>query len=229
MKLIHPHCREHLTGEDLHFLGTVLAGSQREEKFLAELLNDTAARDEILDNRLLVDAIQDSPCLLRISTCLYFYILVRNGFRQHGIGSREAADYVAELLAEFSELRRTTRPVEEMDRAFEYLVDIMQAAAEHPRDPSGFVLHCHLGNYALFLSGLYPDRIRERERRRAAPGISYYESLGRAGFSVASAQPLALEFELRSLLADLSSGFHDLRLALNDIANRVLFLRLAPT
>ena len=42
-------------------------------------------------------------------------------------------------------------------------------------------MRAHLGNYALWLSGLFPDYIEARHWRRGAPDLDYYEEMGRRG------------------------------------------------
>lgn len=223
MRLILPHCRDHFTGEDISFLMDVFAVPEHKRHLLSDFINDQALRDQMLDDEHLVCAIQDTPRLVNISSCLYFYVLVRHCFMRRGIDDRGVADYVAELLAEFSELSRLLSPLGEEHGRFEYLYDIMKSASELEKKESGFALRCHLGNYSLFLSGLFPRLIEERKQRRSAPGIDYYEKMGSASFKMASSQRLASEFEISSVLSLLADAFHELRVALNDMTERYLF------
>lgn len=227
MNVIQPHCRDHLTAGDVDFLVSVLSDSGHEASFITSLLSDPEARDRILDAPSLVQALQDSAALLKISACLYFYILVRHSLRRRNMDSRLVADYIAEMLAEFLHYRRVVSPYQDSDRTYEYLIDLMQSAAT-PNNESAFICQCHLGNYALFLSGLYPERITAREKRRAAPGLDYFENMGRSGFQAASACPLAEEFEIRELLKELAEDFHPLRLALNAMTQQYLFITPPP-
>src|SRR2546422_11730142 len=71
---------------------------------------------------------------LRISTHFYFYVLVRHVFKRSGIEDRVVADYVAEVLAEYSRIENTrcvvrTRP-EPLDSFFEMLT-ALQTADDH--------------------------------------------------------------------------------------------------
>jgi hypothetical protein len=227
MHVIQPNCRNHLTAGDIDFLVSALADTRHESAFLTSLLSDDAARDQILDNPELIKAIQDSDVLLKISSCLYFYLLVRHSLLKGGIESRQLADYVAEMLAEFSDYHRAVTPLQDSVKPYEYLVDLVESAASPNREVA-FAVNCHLGNYTLFLSGLFPDRIVARQKTKAAPGIDYFEKMGRTGFHAASKLHMAAEFDLEKLLEELSVEFHAVRLALNAMTQRYLFTAPVP-
>lgn len=224
MKMILPNCRNHLTAQDVEFILAVLGRGDKERKLLSEFLTDRVARDIILDNGKLLDAIQDQPESLRISCYLYFYLLVRHSLKHLALNDEEVADYVAELLAEFSQEARRVRPIPGDSRAFEYLVDMIQARVAC-RDDERFLLRAHLGNYALFMTGLFWERIAYKERTHGAPGIDYYERIGSDSFQEASRDHLAEEFGVSSVLERLAQGFHHVRLALNDMTQRFLAIR----
>jgi hypothetical protein len=76
----------------------------------------------------------------------------------------------------------------------------------------------------LFLSGVFPDRIRFCAERTGAPGITYYEGLGRAHYRAASDHRLARKYELQSIFDTLAERFQDTRLALNDLRERLISL-----
>ena len=222
MKVIRPNCRDHLTGNDVDFIVAVLAHSAREAGCLTQLLADSDSRDRVLDNNHLLDAIQDHAEHLTISGQLYFYLLVRHAFQQLGLDDRTVTDYVAELLAEFSESHQLACPVDLPNAAPECVVDMilsMQDRGEAER----FSVSAHIGNYALFMTGLYPERIAARRERRGAPGINYYESMGSRHYDVASHSPLADKYGVSSVFQDLSGAFHDVRTALNNMRERFLF------
>ncbi len=86
-----------------------------------------------------------------------------------------------------------------------------------------FRIMTHLGNYALWLSGLYPDHIEQRRWRRGGPDLEYYEELGRLGFRMAAEHMLAQEHGLSALYAEASERFVALRLALNSVSDTLLF------
>src|SRR4026208_1444475 len=102
MKLIQPNCRFQFTPEDIDFIVNVLHPKVKNADTLLTLLADEESRDLILDDETLFRAVLEDRKCLRISTHFYFYILVRHVFRKSHLPERALADYVAELLADFS-------------------------------------------------------------------------------------------------------------------------------
>jgi hypothetical protein len=100
----------------------------------------------------------------------------------------------------------------------------MLAALRQADDRTSFSIRVHIGNYSLFLSGVFPERIRFRAEARGFPGLSYYEGLGRTQYRVASDHRLAHRYDLANVLNTLSERFGATRLALNDIAERLFSL-----
>ena len=97
----------------------------------------------------------------------------------------------------------------------------MLAALQSADERTGFFIRAHIGNYSLFLSGVFPERVRFRAEVRGFPGIEYYDALGRAHFRAASDHRLARRYELAEIFNTLSERFGTTRLALNDIADRL--------
>ncbi|MGH7506452.1 MAG: hypothetical protein ACRELX_12405, partial [Longimicrobiales bacterium] len=81
----------------------------------------------------------------------------------------------------------------------------------------------HLGEHALWLSGLFPDHITARVQRRGAPGLTYYEALGSTGFRMAADYRDAERHGLDRVYRDCAESFPALRVALNRIADRHIF------
>ncbi|HWQ91215.1 MAG TPA: hypothetical protein VN673_06065, partial [Clostridia bacterium] len=105
----------------------------------------------------------------------------------------------------------------------EYFFEML-SALRTADDRTGFFLRVHIGNYSLFLSGVFPGRIRFRAEARGFPDVRYYEGLGRAHYRMASDHRLAQRYEMAGLLGTLSERFETLRLALNDVADRLMTL-----
>src|SRR5215471_14322377 len=102
MKVIQPNCRAQFAAEDIEFILSVLGAKIGTAECLIQLLSDEESRDLILDNEALLHALLERRGCLRVSTRFYFYILVRQVFRRADLQDRAVADYVAEVLAEFS-------------------------------------------------------------------------------------------------------------------------------
>jgi len=103
-----------------------------------------------------------------------------------------------------------------LDYFFEMLTALRTAD-----DRTSFLIRAHIGNYSLFLSGVFPDRIRFRAEARGFPDLKYYESLGRTYYRMASDHKLAQRYAVDKVLNTLAERFQTTRLALNDIADRL--------
>jgi hypothetical protein len=222
MNVITPNCRVQFTAEDVAFIMAVL-GKKDDGPSLVALLTDPETRDLILDDDALFHALLEQRCCLRVSSRFYFYILVRHVLRESGIGDRPLADYVAELLAEYSRAGRGRLVAPGHAGPLEYFFEML-AALQDADERTAFCIRAHIGNYSLFLSGIFPEHIRHRAERRACPDLKYYEALGRINFHVAGGHRLARRYDVAAIFEALSSQFANIRLALNDLAGRIFSL-----
>jgi hypothetical protein len=225
MNIIRPTCRERFTAEDIDFVVSVLDADQSQTSILADLLTDPDARDLILDDDRLLRAVLENIHCLRISSRLYFYVLVRRVLREAGIQDRTLADYVAEMLTVFTSTHRTRNPLPDQASPMNYLVDMM-TAMQTADARERFLIRAHLGNYALFLAGLFPGHVRNKTERRAAPNLGYYEGVGQTSYRIAGDHYLADQLELGPVFRTLSVQFHTTRLALNDLSDRLMWLEV---
>jgi hypothetical protein len=81
----------------------------------------------------------------------------------------------------------------------------------------------HLGEYALWLAGIFPEYIEARRLRRGGPDVPYYEALGRRGYGMASDHVLADVTGLEPVFRTAAERFPTLRGALNGLSDRVGF------
>ncbi|MEW6303037.1 MAG: hypothetical protein AB1705_06175, partial [Verrucomicrobiota bacterium] len=190
---------------------------------LTELLADEQARDAILDDESLFRALLEKPACLRVSTHFYFYVLARHVLRRAGIEDRTVADYVAELLAEYSDIARTRCVPPGQAKPLDYVFEML-GALQHADEHTTFLLRAHIGNHTLFLAGVFREHIEHRAEYRGAPGLRYYEEVGRANFQMASDHRLARKYDVAGVFATLGDQFRTARLALNDLSDRLLCL-----
>ncbi|WCJ59961.1 hypothetical protein NXS98_02210 [Fontisphaera persica] len=223
MKVIRPACRIQLTAEDVNFITRVLGERMSEMEALSRLLADETSRDTLLDDERLLRAILEARGCLSISTPFYFYILVRHAFLRAGMSDRAMADYVAAVLAEYSDMEASRLRLRSNAPPLEYFVDML-AALQHCDDTARFYLRAFMGNTALFLSGIFPDRIRYRAARRGAPSLGYYTGLGRASYREAGEHRLARQYELDGIFDQLAERFEETRCALNDLRDHLISL-----
>lgn len=223
MKVIQPNCRVQFTAEDVDFIVSILGTKRGDSQCLVELLADETTRDLILDDEALFHAFLEHQGCLRVSSRFYFYVLVRHVLRRAGIGDRAVADYVAEMLCEFSRTERARCQVPGGRASLEYLFEmIAQLQTADERD--SFCIRAHIGNHSLFLAGVFPGRIRSRAEKRGFPCLKYYEALGRANFRMASDHRLADRYALAPIFSTLADRFQETRLALNDVSERLFSL-----
>ena len=211
MHVIRPNCRAHLTQADIEFLTTTVG------------FHDADSIDVMLDSSKLFRALLERPACLQVSTHFYFYVLVRHVLLESGLDDRTVADYVAEVLAEFSSAERARRPIASDPHPYDYMVDLL-AAIRDADEQTRFILRAHVGNLSLFMTGVFSRHLEHRARMRAAPEMEFYESLGVSNFLAASDHPLARRYEIAPVYQALSESFHTTRVALNDLSERLLFV-----
>jgi hypothetical protein len=182
-----------------------------EEEGLDALLDDPRTFNELMASRELSTA----------PAALVFYMLVRHALLEEGIADRALADYLSALVLAFREGGRAWR-VDDESAGLKYLADIV-AAADEAAGERAFLLRAHLGEFALWLSGLFPDHITYRVQRRGAPGIRYYEELGSNGYRIASFDAHAQRHGVHLLYRQCAATFPALRVALNRISDRHMF------
>jgi hypothetical protein len=220
MKMIQPNCRVQFAAEDIEFIVSVLGQKIGTADCLIKLLSDEESRDLILDDEALFHALLERRGCLNVSTRFYFYVLVRHVFRRSQINDRSVADYVAEVLAEFARAEQSHCVLPGQANPLDYFFEML-AALKDADDRTRFYIRVHIGNHSLFLSGVFPERIRFRSEARGFPDLKYYENLGRAHFGIASDHRLAQRYDLAKIFNTLSERFETTRMALNDISDRL--------
>lgn len=220
--MIHANCRVRLTAEDFHFIVGVFAKTEADSVSLVKLLTDDETRDAILDHEALSSAILDSPERLPISPQMFFYVLCRKVLATTPVTSREASDYVASILSAYMRENNLNNTQEDTHRVH-YLSDVMRAMG-HVGTREAFMLRTHAANYSLFVSGMFAENLEHRTQRKGAPDISFYEAVGQMNYRAASEYQEAKRFNLQGVYEELACGFREVRLALNDLATRLLHM-----
>ncbi len=221
--MILPNVRASFGRAEAGFLLGITAGNDRNARRREEERLHEEGIDAILDDPRTLNAVLASGGISTAPAPLVFYILVRHALLEDGITNPVIADYLAALLLEFGRGERARRPTDDADaRAYDYLADIVEAL-DSASGRQAFLLRAHLGNFALWLSGVFPDRITARVERRGAPGIRYYEAMGATGYRLAADTADAENWGLDRLYQTFADNFPVLRVALNRIADRHLF------
>jgi len=179
-----------------------------EENGIGSLLDDPRVRNALL-----------TETDVTVPPEVIFYVLVRQALLEGGIDDETTSDYVASMLVSFGRAGRAYRISDGDDSEFHYLTDMvseLQSADGRRR----FLLRVHMGDFALWMSGLFPDYLEERTRRKGAPPISYFEELGATGYRGASESLEAGERGMETVLRDVADQFSAVRTALNRISDR---------
>src|SRR6266404_8544536 len=220
--MIRANCRARFTAADFDFIVRTLARSQTDQVSLVDLLSDVETRDSILDHPRLVDAILNHCGHLRISSQFYFYVLARYVLQQGGIGDRKLCDYVASLLETFSRANRLQMSDEIDHRAQQYISDMLIALTRATSEQA-FLLRAHVGNYSLFITGIFYENTQRRSLR-GGPDLEFYEQIGRTNYQMVASHATARRCDLSDVYEGLAGRFHEVRLALNRLSDSLINL-----
>jgi len=214
--------RHHLTRDDAQLAARILSRDSGDE--LADLESRLADEgiDAILDDPRLPAALMRHPRGAHASFTLFAYVMVRHALRQAGEADRGMADYVSSLVIHFGFRDRAHRVSPADDEVYSALAQLI-GDVNDPDARRSFLVRTHLGNYALWLSGIFPDYIEQRRWRKGGPNLEYYEEMGRRGFQLAADHRLAEEHGLATLYATAADHFGILRTALNAVSDSLFF------
>jgi hypothetical protein len=214
--------RHHLTREDAALAARLLARDSGTE--LSQLEQELADHgiDAVLDDPRLPAALLRSRQGAHASLPLFAYVMVRHALTRLGEDDRLLADYLAALMLHFGLRDRAWRVSETDDQLYSALADLA-ADLDDPDARRSFLVRTHLGNYALWVSGFFPDYVEHRRWHRGGPNLDYYEEMGRRGFRLAADHRLAENHGMATLYATAAERFGLLRAALNDVSDALLF------
>jgi hypothetical protein len=111
-----------------------------------------------------------------------FHNLTEASFEQVGTADPELTVYVAGLLVDFTHTDNLYRIRDANGKRLEYLVDLQlesqRGDAAHARETQK-----HLGDYALFMVGMFPESL---QRRRRSMSPDYYVAQGKQAYATVS-------------------------------------------
>ncbi|NJL19204.1 MAG: hypothetical protein HC901_02635 [Bdellovibrionaceae bacterium] len=171
--MLKANCRAQFTADDFEFVVRTLSRSPQDAVPLVDLLSDEDTRDEVMDHDALYRELLDNHNCLKVSPAFYFYVLVRRVLMWAGINDRHMADYLSAVLVEFG--RHSAHhdgPQSTPLFAYPYLSDLLilvQNAGPWER----LMIRAHMGDTALFIGGIFADRVRAqcRTARRTGPFV----------------------------------------------------------
>lgn len=220
--MIVANVRQGLGRDDAQLALRLIARGSGEALETAETTLRDRGIDHLLDDPRLLAALLEARQGAHASFALLAYVVVRHALRSAGEEDRALADYVASIMVHFGERDRALRIADADDQTYDTVAALL-GDVEDGDAQRAFLVRAHLGSYALWLSGLFPDFIETRRWRRGGPDLDYYEEMGRRGFQLAAAHRLAAQHGMTALFADAAEKFAVLRLALNNVSDRLLF------
>ncbi len=214
--------RHRLTRDDAQLAARILARETGEDLSHLEARIADDGIDAVLDDPRLAGALMRDPRGGLATFTLFAYVMVRHALRNAGEADRGLADYVSAIVIHFGFRDRAHRIAGGDDEIYNALAQLV-GDADDPDDRRSFLVRTHLGNYALWLSGIFPDHIEHRRWRRGGPDLDYYEEMGRRGFQLAADHRLAEVHGLAGLYASAADRFGTLRVALNAVSDALFF------
>ena len=228
--MILANVRGRLRAQDLLVVALALARGDAARRSRLERVMLEEGPDRLLDDPDLLEALVALRTLVVPSPALFAYVAVRHTLRTAGVDDRMLADYLAALVLEFGDHDRAARIRRTDDETYRYLVDMVEdLTALDDAGERAFLLRVHLGNYSLWLAGLFPDYIAARRSRRGGPDLPYYDALGRQGYRLAAEHRLADHFGVAPIYRTAAERFPTLRVAFNRLSDRVFFPNVHTT
>jgi hypothetical protein len=223
--MVRANCRARFTARDFDFVIRTLSRSPVDHVSLVDLLSDADTRDSILDHPRLVESILNNAGHLHISSQFYFYVLARHVLQRAGIHDRKLCDYVGSLLETFSRASVLRAP-HAADSVQQYISDML-IALRRVTPEQAFLLRAHVGNYSLFVSGIFHENMQRRSLR-GGPDVKFFEQIGRTNYQLVASHATARRCELDDVFESLADRFREVRLALNRLSEQLLNLDDEP-
>jgi len=143
----------------------------------------------------------------------FFQQAVRNSYEgKLGLHDPDVTGYIARLLCEFSEAGNLYKVRDDMGRPIEELDEMLQASdpvhGSAPSFDAERALRKHIGDYSLFVAGMYPEAMGSgRRMRRHNPSMAELIHAGKESYYIVSQFNL-FEYEQEApLFARLSDRF----------------------
>jgi hypothetical protein len=220
--MIVANTRSRLTREDAHLALALLARAGGDVAEESEARLRDSGIDALLDDPRLLKAILSSRLGARASLPLFVYVVARHAMLQSGEDDAILADYAASIMLHFGLRDRAIRVGDADDQTYDTLAALVEEV-DGPDARRTLLVRAHVGNYALWVAGLFPDFIEQRRWRRGGPDLDYFDALGQRGFRLASEHRLANEHGMSPLFALAAERFPVMRVALNRVSDTLLF------
>ncbi|MCF6159612.1 MAG: hypothetical protein E3K32_13820 [wastewater metagenome] len=123
------------------------------------------------------------------------------------LSSTDVPNYLANVLALFMQTSRLYQIENDEEKHYRYIIDMIEEI-QHSDNIRKFYIYCHIGNYALFFTGMFQEYIEHKFKyRKSLIDTRYYINFGKTYFGLASEHGMAREQELDDTLYSISEGF----------------------
>lgn len=220
--MILANIRQGLTRDDAQLALRLLSRGSAAEHTAAEETLRRHGLDALLDDPRLAEALIEGRQAAHASLPLFAYVVVRQALRNVQEHDRGISDYVASILVHFA-LRDNAHRIGAADDQVYDTVAALLADVDHGDPTRRFFVRAHLGNYALWLGGMFPDHVEERRFRRGGPDLEYYDEMGQRGFALAAQHRMSQQYGMTAVFEAAAERFPRIRAALNSVSDRFLF------
>ncbi|MGH7754303.1 MAG: hypothetical protein ACREN5_15970 [Gemmatimonadales bacterium] len=221
--MILANVRSRLRPADLRLVVVALSRGSATRRARYECLLATEGPDALLDQPGLLDALIAIRSFVVPSPELFLWVAVRHGLLAARIDDLPLSDYLAALVLGFGERDHAYRIADDDDQTYRYLTDLVSELEGQPRGERAFQLQVHLGEFSLWLAGLFPDYVEARRVRRGGPDLPYYDALGRQGYRLAADHTVAKRHGLTPIFEAAADRFPAVRNAFNRMSDRFFF------
>lgn len=164
----------------------------------------------------------------------FFQQAVRNSYQgMLGLNDPDVTSYVAHLLCEFTRTDKLYKMRDEMGRPIQELREMVTAAdpinGTAPSFDAERMIRKHIGDYALFVAGMYPEAVDSwRHHRRHHPSLHELIQAGKESYFIVSQFNL-FEYEQEApLFGRLSDWFERCILGLTMVRDELAHRKPLP-
>ena len=164
----------------------------------------------------------------------FFHQAVRNSYEgKLGLNDPDVTGYVARLLCEFSRADKLYKMRDEMGRPIAELEEMITAAdpvnGTAPSFDAERMVRKHIGDYSLFVAGMYPEAVESwHHRRRHHPSLPELIHAGKESYFIVSQFNL-FEYEQEApLFGRLADWFERCILGLTMVRDELAHRKMLP-
>jgi hypothetical protein len=161
---------------------------------------------------------------------LFDLFLIKTLYVERGSSDAHVVDYLSQLMHGFLYTRDLFPLLRDARRFGFLLADLLEEMQSMARFPNLFEAYRKLGDYSLFITGIFPASLRRRRwnrwRRPYHPlpplDLGYHVTSGKSYYRMASQHTLAEATQQRLLLGKLSTHFDIYMEAMNEASARYI-------